>query len=161
LDFEAREERKRPWQTFSGGLGCGCLTILLVGAVMLGPRVLSAYRSPEGRCQMNLTVIGQGIMKYRAEHSKYPPDLAALVPKYVKSENALYIPRGKGQGKERFQYRPPPPSTPPWEPVIEPVRYKTVVITLLKNGTVTGWPPAMERESTDGRPPEDESQGNP
>lgn len=155
MDFEQKQERKRPWQTFSGGLGCGCLTFIVVGAIVLGPTIYRARKSPEVRCQANLTAIGAAIMKHRDEHDEYPKSLDVLVEKYpriLKSEDALYCPLTKGSRESRrYEYHQPGPDTMPYEPLIICRRHDKVVIALLKNCMVTAWPSSVETK-TDGLP---------
>ena len=149
MEFETREERKRPWQTFSGGLGCGCLTFLVVGAIVLGPTIYRARKSPEFRCQANLTAIGGAMMKFREEHSRYPNTLDELTPKYIKQDKVFYCPLTEGaRESRRYDYQPPTATTKPYEPVIICRRHKDVVLALLANGMATGWQKKLERATT-------------
>jgi hypothetical protein len=165
LDFEERRERKKPWQTFSGGLGCGCLTFIVIGAIVIGPAFYRARKSPEIRCQANLTAIGAAVMKYRDDHDEYPKSLEELVkeyPRILKSEEVLYCPLTKGSRESRrYQYHPPGPDTMPYDPLIVCRRHQKVVLALLKNCMVTGWPPSMEPGADRPEPPDENSEEQP
>lgn len=149
MDFEAKQERKRPWQTFSGGLGCGCLTFLLVGAIVLGPSIYRARKSPEFRCQGSLTAIGAAMMKFQQENGRYPETLDALVPKYLKDDSVFDCSLTEGSRESRrYDYQSPTPTTKPYQPVIICRRHKAVVLALLANGMVTGWQKKLEQPTT-------------
>lgn len=123
-----------------GGIGClGLLVIVLVGLYFLARavqesglgQVTQIAAEAEQKLKPRLTAIYQGIQQYaQANNGKYPPNLKALVPKYL-TEEAL-TPVVMSDGTEyKFVYRPPKPNDPPDTVILEHEPPVKLVISVL------------------------------
>ncbi|MFN7016543.1 MAG: hypothetical protein ACK4P5_05145 [Fimbriimonadales bacterium] len=123
-----------------GGIGClGLLVIMGVGFYLLGRAIQESgfgqlaqtAAEAEQKLKPRLTAIYQGIQQYtQANNGKYPPNLKALVPKYL-TEDAL-TPVIMSDGTEyTFVYRPPKPNDPPETIILEHKPPVKLVVSIL------------------------------
>ncbi len=110
-----------------GGLGClGLLVLLVIGMYLLG----RAFQQTFGGVIQMATEIEQvfeprfqkvttAIQRYLQDNNgKYPPNLQALVPKYLQAEDLQPIELSDGT-KIEFVYKAPKPNDPPSTVVLE------------------------------------------
>lgn len=111
-----------------GGVGClGLLVIMAVGFYFLARAVQESgfmqmaqtVAEAEQKLKPRLAAIYQGIQQYaQANNGKYPPNLKALVPKYLTEEALAPVVMNDGTQYE-FVYRPPKPNDPPETVILE------------------------------------------
>jgi len=142
-------EKKSIFSTFWGGMGCGCLVLVIVGAFVLGPQLYQAAkqkREPMYLCVERMTKIGQAMSKYEKKEHALPPSLQALVPDYM-PKTMLYCPLKRGSLANReYQYQVPPQDSYPLTPVIICKRHPKIVVVLRKDGNPDGWEKSKEQQ---------------
>jgi hypothetical protein len=103
-----------------GGLGClGLLILAFVGIYLLGRAFQRSFgESIQQAQQMEMKVeprmkdLYQAIQRYTADHNgKYPPNLQALVPKYINKEALQPIALDE-KTQVKIIYKPPKPTDP-------------------------------------------------
>jgi hypothetical protein len=103
-----------------GGLGClGLLILAFVGIYLLGRAFQRSFgesiqqaQQMEMKVEPRLKSLYQAIQRYTADHNgKYPPNLQALVPKYLDKE-ALQPIAIDEKTQVKIIYKPPKPSDP-------------------------------------------------
>ncbi len=103
-----------------GGLGClGLILLLFVGIYMLVRAMQKTFGEPAKQVQQmemvvapRMNAIYQAIQRYTADHNgKYPPNLQALVPKYL-GKDALQPIAIDEKTQVKIIYKPPKPNDP-------------------------------------------------
>ncbi|MCX7924534.1 MAG: hypothetical protein N2554_01840 [Fimbriimonadales bacterium] len=111
-----------------GGIGClGLLIIAMVGVYLLGRAIqetgimqmAQTAAEAEQKLKPRLAALYRGVQQYvKANNGKYPPNLKALVPKYLTNEALAPAVMNDGT-KYEFVYRPPKPNDPPETVILE------------------------------------------
>ncbi|MCS7300179.1 MAG: hypothetical protein NZ556_01300 [Fimbriimonadales bacterium] len=123
-----------------GGIGClGLMLLLMLGVYWvarsieqsgLGQAARVAAES-EQKLRPRLAAIAKAINEYARDHNgKYPPNLKALVPKYLTNEAIAPVALKDGT-KYEFVYRPPKPNDPPDTVILEHKPPVKVVASML------------------------------
>lgn len=103
-----------------GGLGClGLLILAFIGIYLLGRALERTFSEPikqaaqiEQVVEPRMKAIYQAIQRYAKDHNgKYPPNLQALVPKYLSKEAIQPITLDE-KTQLKVIYKPPKPTDP-------------------------------------------------
>jgi prepilin-type processing-associated H-X9-DG protein len=87
-------------------LGCGGLFLVAavaVGALLYAAISTSRVMATRAQCKGNLRQVGIACQVYAMDKNKFPPDLEALMPKYVDDPRVLQCP---ARGGAKYVYLP-------------------------------------------------------
>lgn len=110
-----------------GGLGClGLLVIMVIGMYFLGRafqgtfgEIVKSAQEIESVFEPRYDEVVEAIKQYLQDNNgKYPPNLQALVPKYLQADALQPIVLSDGK-QIKFVYKPPKPDDPPDTVVLE------------------------------------------